>query len=123
MSLQTDNKELVRRIMEDGFNQQDLSVIDDSFHDDYVRRGYGMKDAGSLAQHRADLIAQHEAIRDAKFTIQQVLAEGDTVAVYFVLTGEAKRSGSHVEQHLAAFFRVAQGRVAEGTVITTGWEP
>ena len=44
------NKELVRHIMEDGFNKQDLSVIDASFHDNYVRRGYGMKDARSLAE-------------------------------------------------------------------------
>ena len=111
------NKELVRHIMEDGFNKQDLSVIDASFHEDYVRRGYGMKDAASLAEHRADLIAQHEAIDNAKFTIQEMLAEADNVAVYFVLTGQMRRTGAEVVRHLTAFFRVADGKVAEGTVI------
>ena len=111
------NKELVRHIMEDGFNKQDLSVIDASFQEDYVRRGYGMKDAASLAEHRADLIAQHEAIDDAKFSIQQMLAEGDTVAVYFVFTGKIKHSGAEMERHLAAFFKIVDGLVAEGTVV------
>ena len=111
------NKELIRHIMEDGFNKQDLSVIDTSFHEDYVRRGFGMKDAASLAEHRADLVAQHESIDDAKFSIQKMLGDGDTVAVYFVLSGKVKRTGAGVERHLAAFFEIADGKVAEGTVI------
>ena len=111
------NKELIRHIMEDGFNKQNLSVIDASFHEDYVRRGYGMKDAASLAEHRADLVAQHESIDDAKFSIKEMLGDGDTVAVYFVLSGKLKRTGARIERHLAAFFRIADGKVAEGTVI------
>ena len=113
------NKELVRHIMEDGFNKQDLSVIDASFHEDYVRQGYGMNDAASLAEHRADLVAQHAAIDNAKFTIHQMLGDGDRVAVHFVLTGKSKRTGVEIERHLAAFFRIADGKVAEGTVIAT----
>ena len=82
-----------------------------------------MKDAASLAEHRADLVAQHDAIDDAKFSIQQMLADADTVAVYFVLTGKIKRSGAAIERHLAAFFRIADGKVAEGTVIAADSPP
>ena len=39
------------------------------------------------------------------------------VAVHFVLTGTIKRTGAEIERHLAAFFRVADGKVAEGTVV------
>ena len=117
------NKELVRHIMEDGFNKKDLSVIDASFHEDYVRRGYGMKDAASLAEHRADLVAQHAAIDNAKFSIQEMLAEGDRVAVYFVFTGKIKRTGAEIERHLAAFFKVTDGKVAEGRVIAVDSQP
>lgn len=77
-----------------------------------------MKDAGSLAEHRDDLIAQHEAIEGAKFTIQEMLANDDRVAVYFILTGRVKRSGAEIERHLAAFFSIVDTKVAEGTVIS-----
>ena len=44
-------KELVRHIMEDGFNQQDLSVVAASFTEDYVRHGYGGPSDNYMAEH------------------------------------------------------------------------
>ena len=117
-------KALVRHIMEDGFNKQDMAVVYDSFHTDYVRHGFGVASMGSLEEHVADLKARHAAFSDAHFVIDTLLAEGDTVAVRYtfhgVNTGELNGNpptGKKVSRPSAAFFRIRDGKVAEGTII------
>ena len=81
------NKELIRHIMEDGFNKQDMSVVYESFHENYARHGHGVASMSSLAEHVEDLIARHKAFDDAKFTIHKIVSDGDTVALQFDFTG------------------------------------
>jgi len=120
-------KELVRHIMEDGFNRQDMTVVYESFHDDYVRRGHGVGSMNSLAEHVEDLKSRHRAFTDAHFVIEQLLAEGDTVAVRYTFngthTGEFNGvvpTGRTVNRASAAFFVVRDGKVAEGDVFADG---
>ena len=117
------NKELIRHIMEDGFNKQDMSVVYESFHENYARHGHGVASMGSLAEHVEDLIARHKAFDDAKFTIHKIVGDGDTVAVQFDFTGVHSRdfngvpvSGNKVIRPAAAFFTIRDGKVSEGTV-------
>ena len=121
------NKELIRHIMEDGFNKQDMSVVYESFHEDYVRHGHGVASMGSLAEHVEDLIARHKAFDDAKFTIHKIVGDGDTVAVQFDFTGVHSGdfngvpvSGNKVIRPAAAFFTIRDGKVSEGTVFADG---
>jgi steroid delta-isomerase-like uncharacterized protein len=121
------NKELVRHIMEDGFNKQDMSVVYECFHTDYVRHGHGVASMASLAEHVEDLLARHRAFDDARFAIQTIVGDGDTVAVNYVFTGRHKddfngapASGKQVSRPAAAFFTVRDGKVAEGTVFADG---
>ncbi len=118
-------KELVRHIMEDGFNQADMSVVYDSFVTDYVRHGVGVPSMGSLEEHVADLRARHAAFDGARFEIHELVADGDTVAVRYTFhgthTGEfagIAPTGRTVSRPSAAFFKVADGKVTEGTVIS-----
>lgn len=120
-------KELVRHIMEDGFNQADMAVVYDSFTPDYVRHGHGGPSMASLEEHVADLQARHAAFTDARFEIHSLLAEGDTVAVRYTFhgthTGEfmgIAPTGRTVSRPSAAFFRIVDGRVAEGNVFSDG---
>ncbi len=122
-----DMKELVRHIMEDGFNRADMSVVYDSFVEDYVRHGFGVPSMGSLAEHIADLSARHAAFDGARFEIHQIVAEGDTVAVRYTFhgthTGEfmgVAATGREVTRPSAAFFTVANGKVVEGCVVSDG---
>ena len=115
------NKELIRHIMEDGFNKQDMSVVYESFHEDYVRHGHGVASMGSLAEHVEDLIARHKAFDDAKFTIHKIVGDGDTVAVQFDFSGVHSGdfngvpvSGNKVIRPAAAFFTIRDGKVSEG---------
>jgi len=123
----TDMKELVRHIMEDGFNRADVSVIYDSFVDDYVRHGHGVPSMGSLAEHVADLTLRLEAFDGARFEIHQLVADGDTVAVRYTFhgthTGEfmgIAPTGRVVKRFSAAFFTIADGRVTRGHIFADG---
>ncbi|MEL7157557.1 MAG: ester cyclase [Actinomycetota bacterium] len=120
-------KELVRHIMEDGFNRADMAVVHDSFTPDYVRHGHGGPSMASLAEHVADLEARHAAFTDARFEIHALLVEGDTVAVRYTFhgthTGEflgIAPTGRTVARPSAAFFRVRDGKVVEGDVFADG---
>ncbi|MEM7253280.1 MAG: ester cyclase [Pseudomonadota bacterium] len=117
-------KELVRHIMEDGFNQQDMAVVYESFHPDYVRHGFGVDSMGSLAEHVDDLKARHAAFENAHFVINKILAHDDTVAVMYTFKGIHRGpfkglapTGREVTRTSAAFFTVRDGKVAEGTII------
>ncbi len=119
------NKKLVRRIMEDGFNKADISVIYECFHPDYVRHGFGLPSAGSLEEHVAYLQGNLDAYTDARFEIHTMVAEADTVVVHYTFhgthTGELRGvapTGQAVSRPSAAFFRVADGLVTEGTIIS-----
>lgn len=120
-------KELVRQIMEDGFNAGDMSVVYRSFADDYVRDGVGVPSMGSLAEHVADLQKRLDAFEGARFEIRDMVAERDTVAVRYTFhgthTGEflgIAPTGRTVQRPSAAFFRIADGRVVEGNVFADG---
>ncbi|MDP7067183.1 MAG: ester cyclase [Acidimicrobiales bacterium] len=118
-------KELVRHIMEDGFNKQDLSVVEASFSEDYVRHGYGGPSANSLAEHIESLKAYHASLSDARFEIQQMVSDGEYVAVRYILRGThtgtfmgVPASGNEIERHAVAIFTVADRKVVEGHIVS-----
>jgi steroid delta-isomerase-like uncharacterized protein len=120
-------KALVRHIMEDGFNKQDMDVVHAAFTTDYVRHGHGVGSMGSLAEHVEDLLSRHQAFSDAKFTINTILAEGDTVAVRYTFTGVhtgefngIPATGKSISRESAAFFTIKDGKVAVGHVFADG---
>ncbi|MDH3682422.1 MAG: ester cyclase [Acidimicrobiia bacterium] len=119
--------ELVRHIMEDGFNRQDLSVVEESFVEDYVRHGNGINSVNSLAQHIEDLTARHRAFADARFEIEQIVSDGSQVAVRYTFHGIHRdtylgipATGRDVTRASAAFFRIEGGKVAEGHIVSDG---
>ena len=118
-------KELVRHIMEDGFNKQDLSVVEASFVDDYVRHGYGGPSAHSLAEHIESLKTYHSSLSDARFEIQQMVSDGESVAVRYILRGihtgtfmGVAPSGKEIERHAVAIFTIHGGKVIEGHIVS-----
>ena len=111
--------------MEEGFNKQDLSVVERSFTDNYVRHGYGGPSANSLAEHIESLKAYHSAFTNARFEIQQMVSDGSSVAVRYILRGThtgtfmgITGSGNEVERHAVAIFTVIEGKVTEGHIVS-----
>src|SRR6266403_2160183 len=80
-------KALVLKCMA-GFSSGDLSALDGCFHDDYKRNVTpGLKGVSSFAEHVADLRNRHAVLKDARFEIDEIIAEGNTVAVRFAMIG------------------------------------
>lgn len=122
-------RELIRHIMEDGFNRADMAVVYASFHPDYRRHGFGGPSVGSLDEHVADLQARHDAFAGARFEIHEIVADADrqTLAVRYTFHGVhtaeflgVAPTGRAVTRPSAAFFQVRDGKVAEGWIVSDG---
>src|SRR5438105_1259616 len=123
MSAET-NKALVQRAMEDGYNTGNLDVMDEVFLPDYVRHEAGGPGVRSLAEHKADIAKRRAAFPDSRFEIEQIVSEGDHVAVRYTMTGTHRGewrgimpTGRQVRRASSAFFRVQDGKIAEGWLV------
>ena len=80
------NKRLVIRVFEEAFNQGLLDVIDEAIAPDGVDHQH--PDEPSFAQHLKEVVtAMRTAFPDLHFEVTQVVAEGEWVATYSVMTG------------------------------------
>lgn len=121
------NRELIRHIMEDGFNKADMSVVYDSFVPEYKRHGHGVGSMASLEEHVADLGARHAAFTNARFKIDHLIANETTVAVKYTFWGThtadyagIAATGKEISRPSSAFFTVVDGKVTEGHVFADG---
>lgn len=80
------NEEAVRQFMERGFNQGDLSVVDEQCAVDGV--DHQEPPGTDYRQHLKAVIGEmRAAFPDLHFEIHQILSEGDTVAFRSTMTG------------------------------------
>ena len=114
-----ENKALVRRVIEEIFGQGRIESVDELLSEDFTRHNAGPTPNGR--QGMKDTIARvSKGLADARMTIEDMIAEGDRVAVR--LTSEARQVGEFMglppsgktyrigEIHI---FRIEDGRVAE----------
>jgi steroid delta-isomerase-like uncharacterized protein len=116
---------LVKRCMT-GFSTNNLQLLEGCFHDDYTRHATpGIKGVSSFAEHIADLKNRHHALKDARFEIDDMIAEGDTVAARFSFVGEhvdtyqgIPATGKTISRQQISFFRITNGKISESWNIT-----
>lgn len=115
------NKAIVRRWIEQGWNGGDLSLVDTLYTPDVVQHDPSsplpVTSSAALKQYVGGFLA---AFPDMHFTIDDLLAENDKVLWRF--TAEATQTGplmnipatgKHASVAGMALFRVAEGRIAE----------
>lgn len=115
------NKELVRQLVERGFNGGDLDVVDEIVAADVVTHNPIILDAPSgPASVRGGIAMIRRSFPDFHADIVDLVAEGDRVAVFLQLSGtnegDYRRGGATGKKgSFRAFFiwRVADGRLAE----------
>jgi steroid delta-isomerase-like uncharacterized protein len=115
------NKELVRRLYEEGFNQGDLDVVDELVSPDVVTHNPIILDAPEGPDSvRGGIEMIRQSFPDIEVEILDMIAEGDRVAVFLLMSGtnagDYRRGGATGKKgSLRAFFiwRVADGRLAE----------
>jgi len=115
------NKALVRRLVEEVLNQGDISVLDEIVALDFIENeelppGMPPGREGSIALFSM----LRNAFPDFHATIEQLLAEGDTVTLYMTWTGTQEGefmgippTGRRISIEVIDLIRVADGQLAE----------
>jgi steroid delta-isomerase-like uncharacterized protein len=114
-----ENKRIVRRFIDEIFLRRDFAAVDELLTDDFTAHTWGPMPPGRDGLKEA-ITRVSAGISDARMTVEDVIAEGDRVAVR--LTSSAVHSGEFMgmapsgkryeigEIHI---FRLRDGRVAE----------
>lgn len=113
------NKAVVRRFIDEIFGQGNLDAVDELAAEDFTPHTWGPTPPGRAALREA-MARAGSGVTEAKFEIQDAIAEGDRVAVR--LTSSARHTGTFMgqpptgkrysidEMHI---FRLRDGQVVE----------
>src|SRR5216110_1338630 len=120
-AMTSDNKALVRRIYDDFINTGRVEHLDDVVSPDFVGVG-GQRGPAAFA---APIIALRAAFPDIQYTTDQIVAEGDRVAVRWTWRGtftSAFRSyapnGKQMTNTGMAIFQIAGGKIVHSWLET-----
>ncbi len=115
------NKALVRRWIEEGFNRRNLNVVDELFVEGFVVNGQQIGREGlrkSMSRHLTGFPDLHVAITD-------VVAEGKQVAIWYTVEGTHRGefdgvppTGKQVSWTGVDLFRIGGGRIVEARFLS-----
>jgi steroid delta-isomerase-like uncharacterized protein len=124
-TLEENNREVVRRFVEEGWNEADFEVVEKLVAADGVTHDPTLGDLpnGPEGAKRA-IQLYHDAFPDARLEIEDVVAEGDEVAVRWTGTGThegelmgVEPTGNEVEVSGIEIDRIEDGKIAETWVV------
>jgi steroid delta-isomerase-like uncharacterized protein len=116
------NKLLVQKIVEEMFNRGNLGVAAEIFAAGFVDRGHQqVADKKDGPEGFAEFVKSvRPALPDLNATIQQMVAEGDFVAMWNTATATHRGelfgmppSGKRIQMHDFHFFRFSGGKIVE----------
>ena len=121
------NKELVRRHFEEIFNRQNLDASDETVAEDYLEHAlapFGEEEPGRVNGPQAMRVSARwllDQFPDLHMTIEDIVAEGDTVAVRIVsegtnlgsVNGVVPPTGKRFRASQSHWFRVRGGKLVE----------
>jgi C-1 hydroxylase len=115
-----ENKAIVRKVIEDVINQQNLDLLDDLSAPDYVDHTHQLSLEG--VKHFMNMI--FEAFPDWHETIEDIVAEGDKVWVRAEATGTHKGeyrglapTGNKITGTGVNIYRIVNGKFVEGWAV------
>lgn len=115
-----ENKALVRRIVDEAWNQGQLAVVDEAFAPDYQEHNPRPGQEPGMDGYRAGVVMMRAAFPDLVLDVHDTIAEGDRVAVLYTLHGThdgelmgMPASGQRVSSDGMVFARFRDGRVIE----------
>jgi steroid delta-isomerase-like uncharacterized protein len=121
------NKQLLRRAIEEVWNQGNFGVIDQLYADDFVHRGNALPTTVGLDALRQFVLALRTAFPDARFTIERLVSESDLIVCQWRLTGVHRGdwlgvpgTGKPTDVTGISINRVKNGRIAEQ--LTSNWD-
>lgn len=118
MAITTDDqKDLIRDFTDDVVNAHDVAGVDEFMAADVTIRGTTEHDGAD--EFKAYLKAVYSAFPDFAFTLDRIIAEGDTVAFRMTITGthegtfeDLPPTGEEFEYPASFFARIEEGKIA-----------
>ena len=118
-TLEDDNKRLVRRYPEEVATGGDLDLLEELLAEDYVEHGpFG--DVHGVREDREQMRTLLDAFPDFEASVEDIIAEGDTVAMRVTLSGThdgefmgIEPTGNAFEIQNMVLTRVRDGKIAE----------
>ncbi len=126
MTSPAENKEIVRRYYEEAFNEERMDLLEELIAEDVVNHDplsdetLTAEEARGFEGFRRHVQVAHEAFPDATVTIDDMIAEGDEVAVRFTFEGThegrfggIEPTGNRVSGSNMAFYRIEDEQIVE----------
>lgn len=121
-----DNATIVRRSFEEVWNQGKLSVADEITTPDLIAHNEGRPDEHGVAEFKRFVADARTAFPDVHFTIDEMIAQGDSVAARATVTGthtgpltgrgdipSIPPTGKSVSLMVSVLFHLKDGKIAE----------
>jgi steroid delta-isomerase-like uncharacterized protein len=118
-SIQSRNKAVAMRVFDEIFNQGKFQVADEIYAPDF--QNHGLHRSVDLKTDQDAVHAEKKAFPDLQMSVQQMVAEGDKVAVLWTFQGTHTGSGyeglpptgTRVEIRGITIWRIVNGRIVE----------
>lgn len=117
--MSAENKTLARRVIEEVWNQQNIAAAEQMFAPDYVMNTPDQRLTG-LAAFKEFHKTYCSAFPDQRFTIEDLIAEGDRIVTRWTVEGTHKgdllgtpASGKRVRVNGITISRIQNGKVVE----------
>jgi len=108
------NKAVVRRFMTEALQGENLDMLDEVLAPTYVNPAMGGADRAGFKAILSGMAATGVRMR---FTIEDLMAEGDSVVARF--TSEVTRAdGKKLQAHGLTYYRLANGKIVEDDPFT-----
>jgi steroid delta-isomerase-like uncharacterized protein len=114
------NKQLVRRCIEEAVNKGNFNVVDELVSPDYIYREPTVGEKRGRAGYRELITMYRNAFADLKLTIDEQIAEGNTVITRWTAQGTHRGelmgvapTGKHVRVQGMIATRIVNGKVTE----------
>ena len=119
VSVQAKNKAVAMRVFDEIFNQGKFQVAEEIYAPDF--QNHGVHRSIDLKEDQDWVHAEKKAFPDLRMSVQQMVAEGDKVAVLWTFQGTHTGSGyeglpptgTRVEVRGMTIWRIVDGRIVE----------
>ena len=97
-----ENKQIVRRVIEEGLSRHNLDLIDKYFDPDFIENQFGHKP--TIIGMKEDFQFLYKAFPDYHLVIEDMVADGDKVWLHMTCTGTNK--GGFMGPPNGRFFKI-----------------
>lgn len=121
MSISEKNKQVVQKLYEQGLNKKNFDLLKELISDEYV----GFQGTKGAPGFLAPVIPLFNAIPDAHYELQDLIADDNKVAIHWQLHGTQTGAFRNIEPTGKAFinegmavFELKDGKITKGQVLT-----